>query len=288
MKNITTFILLFMIFFICTQPLLKVKSDSKSELEVHFIDVGQGDSILIQTPTEKTILIDGGPPKAGKRVVDYLNKLGIKQIDLLIATHPDVDHIGGLKKVMKEVAVKQVIDSGKLHFTNTYASYALEIRKQGIPIKVAKINEPILLDPDVKIKVLNANSKNKTNNQSSLVLKVSYKEVDFLLMGDVEMEQEKTLLEKHNLEAEIVKIAHHGSDTSTSYQFLHEVNPQIAILTYRIGNDYGHPVERVIDNLDRIDAQIYSTGVFGNLRILTNGEDYMIIPEKSPTENIAS
>ncbi|QGS68272.1 MBL fold metallo-hydrolase [Oceanobacillus sp. 143] len=148
-------------FFICTQPLLKVKSDSKSELEVHFIDVGQGDSILIQTPTEKTILIDGGPPKAGKRVVDYLNKLGIKQIDLLIATHPDVDHIGGLKKVMKEVAVKQVIDSGKLHFTNTYASYALEIRKQGIPIKVAKINEPILLDPDVKIKVLNANSKNK-------------------------------------------------------------------------------------------------------------------------------
>ncbi|RDW17196.1 ComEC/Rec2 family competence protein [Oceanobacillus chungangensis] len=287
MKNKITLMLLLPISFIIFYPSHQLCSDSLSEMQVHFIDVGQGDSILIQTPTEKTILIDGGPPKAGKKVVAYLNKLGINNIDLLIATHPDVDHIGGLKEVMKAVKVKQILDSGKLHFTNTYANYALEIRKQGIPTKVAKTNDRIQLDPELRIKVLNSNGKNKNNNQSSLVLKISFKKMDFLLMGDVEMEQEKNLLENHNLEAEIIKIAHHGSDTSSAFRFLNEVNPQIAILTYRIGNDYGHPVKRVINNLDRIDAQIYSTGVFGSLRIITNGENYMIIPEKSPIENIA-
>ena len=228
---------------IFNQPLIQVHSDSSSEMQVHFIDVGQGDSILIQTPSDKTILIDGGPPKAGKKVVAYLNKLGIKQIDLLIATHPDVDHIGGLKKVMKEVAVKQVLDSGKFHFTNTYANYAMEIHKQGIPMRVAKVNDRIKLDPEVNIKVLNANGKGKSNNQSSIVLKISYKAIDFLLMGDAEVEQEKTLLSQQDLESEIIKVAHHGSKTSTSLRFLEEVNPQVAILTYRVGNDYGHPVK---------------------------------------------
>ncbi|RDW20856.1 competence protein [Oceanobacillus arenosus] len=288
MKIKYLFIFLMTIIILFIQMPFQLHSDAQAEMQVHFIDVGQGDSILIQTPSNKTILIDGGSPKEGKKVVAYLNNLGINQIDLLIATHPDVDHIGGLKEVMKKMKVIQILDSGKFHFTNTYTNYVMEIHKQRIPMSVAKVNEQIKLDPEVNIKVLNADGKGKSNNQASIVLSVSYKAIDFLLMGDSEVEQEKTLLSRQNLESEIIKVAHHGSKTSTSLRFLEEVNPQVAILTYRVGNDYGHPVERVIDNLNRIDAQIYSTGVFGNIRIITNGENYMIIPEKSPTDNLAN
>ncbi|MFD1850463.1 ComEC/Rec2 family competence protein [Oceanobacillus bengalensis] len=265
---------------------ISIYGEAKDEMRVHFINVGQGDSILIQTPQDKTILIDGGRPEAGKKVVSYLEKLHIKKIDLLVATHPDYDHIGGLVKVMRAVEVKQILDTGKIHFTKAFARYVNEIRKQGIPTSIAKESQNIIVDPEVKIKVLNAHRKNKNNNESSIALQVSYEDIDFLLMSDVEIEQEEKLLKKYQLESEIIKVAHHGSDTSTSFKFLHAVKPQVAILTYSVKNDYGHPVERVIENLDRVDADVYSTAVYGDVVITTDGEDFLVLPDRSPLDNI--
>lgn len=255
-------------------------------MNVHFIDVGQGDSILIQTPGNKTILVDGGPQEAGKKVTSYLKDLEIDTIDLVIATHPDFDHIGGLIPIMKNFKVKQIIDNGKLHLTKTYAQYMNEIRKQDIPKKVAKEGQKIKLDSKLKIEVLNAYESQKNNNQSAIVLKISYKDIDFLLMSDVEMEQEKKLLKKSNIQSEIIKVAHHGSDTSTSLPFLKHVSPKVAILTYSPDNDYGHPVERVIENLDRMDVNIYSTAIFGDVIITTNGKNYFVMTEKDPFDNL--
>lgn len=258
----------------------------QANMDVHFIDVGQGDSILVQTPSDKNILIDGGPPEAGKEVVAFLEDHNVKKIDLLIATHPDIDHIGGLTRVLKSFEVERIIDSGKLHSTKTYAKYISQILKQRIPVEIAKQNALIKIDPLFKVRILNTHTGNKDNNESSIALKISFKETDFLLMGDVEKEQEKKLLKKYNLQSEIIKVAHHGSSTSTSTEFLEEVNPELAILTYSEKNDYGHPVDRVIENLIKVNAAIYSTAVFGDITISTDGESYVIIAEKNPTDNL--
>ncbi|WP_085994481.1 MBL fold metallo-hydrolase [Oceanobacillus senegalensis] len=262
-----------------------VSADVNSGMDVHFIDVGQGDSIFIETPLGKNILIDGGPPNAGKKVVQYLRKQKVKDIDLLIATHPDYDHIGGLSKVMKSFNIKQILDTGKIHLTKSFLKYVSEIRKQDIPTNIADTNQEITIDPSLKIKVLN-DYHNKSNNGSSIVLKVSYGEVDFLLMGDAKMAQEEKLIEKYDLESEIIKIGHHGSDTSTSYEFIKEVNPETALLSYGIDNNFGHPVGRVINNLNRVNANIYSTAVYGDVVISTDGKDYYVFPDRSPLENI--
>lgn len=256
------------------------------DMEVHFIDVGQGDSILIQTPQNKNILIDGGPPDAGERIVSYLKKEGIKSIDLLVVTHPDVDHIGGLPHVMGQIPIKKIVDSGKLHTTRTYGKYVRQIRKQEIPVQIAKIDDQLKVDSELKIQILNAFEKMKTNNQSSIVLKLTYNKMDFLLMSDVEIEQEKEFIKKHNLQAEILKVAHHGSNTSTSLGFLKEVSPQVAILTYSKQNDYGHPVDRVIRNLTKVNSFIYSTAAFGNIVIRTDGINYLVEPEQHPVQKM--
>ncbi|KKE78761.1 competence protein [Bacilli bacterium VT-13-104] len=274
-----------MLFFITVVP-PNINAEAPPFMEVHFIDVGQGDSILVETPNDKTILIDGGLPKAGNKVVSYLKKQKIEKIDLLIATHPDYDHIGGLIHVMKSFEVKQILDTGKIHLTRAFAKYAAEIRKQGIPKKVAKPNQRIQLDSDLTIQVLNAYQKDQSNNESSIVLKMTYNEMDFLFMGDATIKQEKKLMEKYDIQSEIMKVAHHGSDTSTSLEFLREVNPQIAILTFSVDNDYGHPVERVVENLDRIEANVYSTASFGDIIIRTNGKNFFVFPSRDPTDNL--
>ncbi|WP_164219834.1 MBL fold metallo-hydrolase [Virgibacillus sp. YIM 98842] len=282
MRNSKIIIAIFITFLIYTSMPLQIYSQSPMDLQVHFIDVGQGDSILIQTPTEKNILIDGGPPEAGSKVVSYLKEQDIETIDLLVATHPDMDHIGGLPHVMKEFKVKNILDSGKLHSTRTYAAYLHQIRKQDIPVQIAMENEKIRLDPELTILVLNTYGATKTNNQSSIVLKLTYEEIDFLLMSDIEMEQEKNLMEEYDVEAEVIKVAHHGSNTSSSLPFLQAVNPEIALLTYSQENDFGHPVDRVINNLNKINAMIYSTAAFGDIVIRTDGKNYVVLPQENP------
>src|SRR5690625_2056582 len=138
------------------------------EMKVHFIDVGQGDRILIETPNEKYILIDGGRPEYGTKVLSYLEAQKVKKLDLVIATHPDYDHIGGLLDVMREVDVKQVLDSGKLHHTRTYARYLNEIRKQDILFNLATEKDEVRLDSELTINVLNTHKKGKNSNQSSI------------------------------------------------------------------------------------------------------------------------
>jgi len=208
--------LIFVMLFFTSLPLSSVNADKlPKEMKVHIIDVGQGDSILIETPNEKYILIDGGRPEYGTKVLSYLEEQKVKKLDLVIATHPDYDHIGGLVDVMREVEVKQVLDSGKLHHTRTYARYLNEIRKQDILFNLATEKDEVRLDSELTINVLNTHKKGKNSNQSSIVLKMTYKDMAFLFMGDVGKGQEKRLVEKYNLKADIIKIAHHGSKTSS-------------------------------------------------------------------------
>src|SRR5699024_7868219 len=248
----------------------------------HFINVGQGDSVLIQTPDEKNILIDGGPPKAAKKVSAYLENEHVDKIDLLIATHPDIDHIGGLKRILKKFPVSKVIDIGKVHPTKSFMGYMYQLFKQKIPVVIAEEGKTLEMFKTIDIKILNAYNSGENNNEASIVLQVQYNDVDFMLMGDVGKKEEEELLEKNDLQADILKIGHHGSKTSTSLSFLEEIHPEVALLTYSKTNKYGHPVDAVIRNLHTIHAQIFSTAVYGDIVIETDGENYIVIPEKTP------
>ncbi|RIU88788.1 ComEC/Rec2 family competence protein [Oceanobacillus picturae] len=283
-KRLITILLLFAYFILLSLP---VSAEVKPGLlKVHFLDVGQGDSILMNTPSGKNILIDGGPPGSGKKIIAYLKEKQINRIDLLITTHPDIDHIGGLPQVLKKVKVKQVVDSGKLHTTRTYAKYIQQIIKHDIPVRLAEKNELLRIDPLLTIRILNTYGNSKNNNQSSIALKVTYDDIDLLLMSDVEMKQEKEFLKSYDVNAEIIKVAHHGSNTSSSLDFLKAVSPETAILTYSIENDYGHPVDRVIRNLYKVKSDIYSTAVFGDLEIRSDGKSYLVLPSRDPLSNI--
>nr|WP_255421360.1 MULTISPECIES: MBL fold metallo-hydrolase [Paraliobacillus] len=243
---------------------------------VHFINVGQGDSILIETPNQENILIDGGPPDASEKVIAYLKEQNIKEIDLLIATHPDIDHIGGLLKVIDQFKIKEIWDSGKFYYTRTYHRYFRKIKNGNIPIEIAKVNTMKTLGDNISLIVLNANSILKTNNQSSLALSLTYGSVDFLLMSDVEKKQEIKLMQRTDVESEVLKVAHHGSDTSSSFAFLQAVDPEIAILSYGEDNTYGHPVGTTVNKLLDVGATLYSTAKAGDIVIATDGETYRI------------
>ncbi|WP_010529675.1 ComEC/Rec2 family competence protein [Lentibacillus jeotgali] len=283
-RQISIWTTLFIMFIFINTP--AAFAEQQSDMDVHFIDVGQGDSILVQTPSDKNVLIDGGPPGAGKKVVAFLEKQNVDKLDLVIATHPDIDHIGGLVEVLKSVEVGRIVDTGKIHSTTTYARYISQVLKRQIPIEIAERNDLLKIDPLLKVKILNTHNGSRTNNESSIVLKMTFNEVDFLLMSDVEKEQEKRLMKQHNLDSEILKVAHHGSNTSTSLKFVQAVSPNAAILTYGQKNDYGHPVDRVMENLHKVNTAIYPTAMFGDVTVRTDGKGFVIFNEKSPTSNL--
>lgn len=261
-----------------------VYSHSKAAMSVHFIDVGQGDSIFIKTPTNKHILIDGGHLTAGEKVVNYLHQQNVQTIDLLIATHPHIDHIGGLIDVIDAFTIDQIVDSGQIHVTKTFAQYMGRILRDSIPLSIVQRGDIISIDPFLTIEVLNSYNVGESINNSSIVLKITYDQLTLLFMSDLEEAKEKSLLEDHLLDAHIIKVAHHGSQTSSTKSFIEQVNPQVAILTYGKDNRFGHPTSRVIKNYAAIDALIYSTAVFGDIVIETSGKDYFVMPKKSPLD----
>ncbi|HYK72417.1 MAG TPA: S-layer homology domain-containing protein [Pseudoneobacillus sp.] len=247
-----------------------------NELAAHFIDVGQGDSSLIVTPSGKTILIDGGRITAGEKVVSYLKKAGITSIDLLVATHPDADHIGGLLDVLSEFPVKKVLDSGAQHTTDTYLDYLTLIRQKNILFEVAKEGSTIPLDNDIQITVLNSGNGSDDLNASSIVLKITFGQINFLYTGDADVGQEYEMATNYNVEAEILKVGHHGSNTSSSQLFINEVKPKVSILSYGADNSYGHPTSEVVNRLKAAGSNLYSTAISGDIIVKTDGKIYQV------------
>ena len=249
-------------------------------LLIHFFDVGQGDSMVMILPNGKTILIDGGDVEHGNVVIKKLKRLNINKIDLLVSTHPDIDHIGGLLKVMNRVKVSSILDSGKKYNSHSYYLYKKEAYQKNIPIQMAKLDDKIRLDPNVEITVLNSGKKSYSNNNSSIVLKVTYEEISILLTGDIERNAEKRLIKTDKIDAQVLKIPHHGSATSTSESFLFAVNPTVAILSYDKFNLFGHPHRSVMKRLNHLGIKHYSTSDQGDIELSTNGHKLYIEKEE--------
>jgi len=246
-----------------------------SGLKVHFIDVGQGDSIFVQTKT-KNILIDAG--ERGSTIVNYLHNLGVTEIDLILSTHPHADHIGGLIEVLQSFPVKEVIDPGVPHTTKTFETYLTLIDEKEIKFTEGRAGLSRTLEPEIYMEILHPASPSETNlNDASLVTRIICGQIAFLLTGDIEIEAEKEILgRKSTLGSTVLKIAHHGSRTSTSYAFLQAVNPEVAVIMAGSSNTYGHPHAEILQRLTEAKVKIYRTDLHGTIVITTDGQDYDI------------
>ena len=256
-------------------------------LKVNFINVGEGDCILIEAPNKINILIDGGgTPQSdfdvgSKIVIPYLRRKGINKINLLILTHPHLDHLEGLLPVIREFRVDMVLDSGLICDSSEYKEFISIIQKKGIPYHQAKAGDNFIFSNNLEIFLLNplydSDFYNEFDfNNASIVVKLFYKNADFLFTGDIEEATEKKLLVWQNiLQSDILKVGHHGSETSTNLEFLDKVNPSIAVIT--VGkNHFGHPSQKIIERLKDRNIQIYRTDENGTIIIRTNGQEYWI------------
>lgn len=279
MKKILIFLMVVLVLVGCTEVTTPVElppAVAGKEMSVHFIDVGQGDSIFIQSPNGKTMLIDGGVKGAGKEIVAYLRSLGISKLDYVVATHPDADHIGGLIAVLNSISIKNFVDSGKAHTSQTFEEMLTLIQAKNIPYAVPQIGELIPFDEVLKVEVLAADETASDNNEASIVLRIAYNDISFLLTGDMGISGEKELMAREDVQATILKAGHHGSNTSSSQSFIDAVSPQATILSYGQSNKYGHPHVEVIDALQRVGSDIYGTAESGTIVVKTDGATYDI------------
>ena len=251
-------------------------------LTVHFIDVGQGDSILL-TCGGKAMLIDGGSERAGNTVVRYLQKQDVSRLDYLVSTHPHRDHAGGLAAVVRNFPIGTVFSP----VTESDSPYFQELKAAcddaKLNITVPKADKRFSLG-DAKVTVLGPRGKiegTENVNNISLVLRVDYKDKSFLFTGDAEYEEETAILDaKCIVDVDVLKAGHHGSDYSTGSRLLHEASPDYCVISCGEGNDYGHPDEDLLSRLRDADVTVYRTDEQGTIICITDGKELRIVTEK--------
>lgn len=246
---------------------------SSSKLIVHYIDVGQGDSELIQIPGNINILIDGGTKSSSKKVVSYIKSLGIDKLDIVISTHPHEDHIGGLISVINSFKVNNVIDAEVNQTSTTFKNYLNAIKTKNINYLTPSPGESFDLATNVKLIIYGPYKRDKNDlNNSSVVVKLIYGSTSFLFEGDAESKEESQLISGGlGLSATVLKVGHHGSKTSSTLKFLKKVNPKISVISVGKGNSYGHPAKTTIDNLLALGSTVYRTDTTGDIIIESNG-----------------
>ena len=241
-------------------------------MKVHYIDTGQGDSIYIKTAAGDDIVIDAGNGN-GSKTITYLRKQGVKDIEVLISTHPDADHMGGMNDVLHSYPVKSVYAPNVTHTTQVYKDFKKVVKAEGLQIKTVKKGTTIKLK-GVKatfLAPLKSYSKSDLNNWSA-VLKLTYGNRSFLFTGDAETKSEEDMINsKQNVLADVLKVGHHGAKTSTSDKFLKKVKPKHAVISVGKQNKYGHPDKTVLNRLKNNNVNVYRTDKQGSIVATTDG-----------------
>ncbi len=247
----------------------------ESIYQVHFIDVGQGDAILIQTPG-KNVLIDGGDRNTG--VVTYLQKLVIDTLHILISTHPHADHIGGLPDVLRNFPVLEIIDPGIVHTTRLFTNYLELIDSLDIPFTAGRAGMQRVLAEDATLEIVNpSHPAEKHLNDASVATRLVIKDLAFFFSGDMEKKSEAELLIANtSIQSHILKVAHHASTTSSSEAFLDAVKPEVAIIFCGKDNKYKFPHPETLHNLHMRNIAVYRTDQHGSVVVHTDGIDYYL------------
>lgn len=249
-------------------------------VKVWFLDVGQGDSILIDFGDNKQALIDGGPSKAVLSQLGQYLPIGDKKIEYLILTHPDSDHVTGLNYVLDEYEVGKIYHTGIVHETNRYQEFREKIKDQHS--QIAKFGDVIRPNDKASLKILfpleSYNQKEVSSpNNTSIVAQLKINNIDVLLTGDGEEEVWQKLADKNLLtEVEVLKVSHHGAKNGTTELLLDKTKPEVAIISAGANNRYGHPSQDVLDLLTIYGLEIYRTDELGTIKLISDGYSYEI------------
>lgn len=248
-------------------------------LKVHYLDVGQGDSIFIELPNNETMLIDAAESYQSENIINYLKNLNYQKIDYVIGTHPHTDHIGGLKNIINTFEIGKIFMPKVVSTTKTYESLLMAIKDKNLKINTAKAGTSIIDTDALKINILAPNNSTYTElNNYSVVTKITYGTTKFLFMGDAEKLSENEI--KENVTADVIKIGHHGSNTSSSIDFIKKVNAKYGIISVGLNNKYNLPKEETITNWENSGTKIYLTSTNGTIRASSDGTNIKIESEK--------
>lgn len=264
----------------------------KPLLKVVFLDVWQGDSALIIMPSGKVALIDAGLGgseymrfDAGKMVIyPYLKKHKIRKIDYLVMTHPHSDHIGGLVYLMNMQPIRVAYDCGMPYTTQLYMNCLEIISDKKIKYRIPYAPAKLKWDPMLKITVVHPSKDweySDNPNDNSIVIRIAYKKVSFLFTGDAEDEAEYAMVQSgYNISATILKVPHHGADTSSADEFIDTINPEVAIISVGKNNKFGHPSPSTIARYRERGIKIYRTDYYGDITVITDGNRYEISTQR--------
>lgn len=267
---------------VASSPIVGSPVSDSGVIKVHFINVGQGDSIFIELPNDETMLIDAGPSSAGSNVVGYITKRS-NELTYVVATHPHADHIGGMAKVVNSIPIRRFYMPRKSHTTKTFEGLLDALSANSVRVSEAKAGISILDTTDLDIDIPGpADSVSGTLNNYSAIIKIRYKDADFLFIGDAET---AALAKLPAINMDVLKVGHHGSDTSSTLSFLKKVDPEHSVISVG-GNSYGHPTGSALANLNTVGSKVYRTDKSGTIIISSNGDKIEV--NKSPSKAVAS
>ena len=255
-------------------------SDISGELKIHYIDVGQADSILL-TLNDEAMLIDAGNNADGKLVVDYLKNQGVTNLKYAIGTHAHEDHIGGMDNVIKEFSIDTYLMPKVQNDTKTFEDVLDALINKNVSVASPEVGDTYEFS-DAKFTILSCkNEKTDELNTSSIVIRLVFGEQSYIFCGDAEKENEYAMMDSGlTLNSNVIKIGHHGSTSSSLEKFILAVDPEIAVISVGEGNDYGHPHEKIVNRLNRLGIKTYRTDWHGTIIITSDGKTTEVITEK--------
>ena len=256
-------------------------TQANTHVTIKFIDVGQGEAILIALP-EKTMLIDAGPTGSAPKIAQVLHELGREKIDYLVATHPDEDHIGGMADVISSTQIGAIYAPNKTNNTATYRKFLTSIQNNNLQITLAEAGAIIDQTNDYKIEILwpTKDADFPDTNDYSIIIKLTIGNKTFLFTGDAPT---SAILQSNPGHIDVLKLSHHGSRTGTNEQLVRKLSPTYAVISYALDNSYGHPMQSVLNALHKHSVEIWGTGANGTITITCDGTTIDISGEKNGT-----
>ena len=255
---------------ISQQRVQTVLKTEENNLEIYFLDVGQADCIYLHNQ-ENNILIDAGNNEDGEKVVNYLKSLGVEHFQYVIGTHAHEDHIGGMDDIINNFEIDHFYMPDVITTTKTFEDVLDSLEANQLPLETPEIDSSFEVG-ELKFKVLSIGKEKKDLNDTSIVLKLNFRNTSYLFMGDATSKVEKEILEK-DLQSDVLKVGHHGSQYSSTAQFLKKVSPLYAIIQVGKNNSYQHPKEVTLEKLEKLGTIIYRTDLDNTILLTSDGEN---------------